>query len=95
MRFVSLRNSPGSRIVQSCKAQSLRSGATPAQLKKGNIMRNLKIEELESVAGGANPHLTTISITTNPGGVVNKSIDNNPNAETTTITYKTTGKPNR
>ena len=56
-------------------------------------MRNLSAEELTQVSGGANPHLTTISITTNPGGVVNKSIESNPNAETTTITYKTTGKP--
>ena len=56
-------------------------------------MRNLSTHELKAVAGGVNPHLTTISITTNPGGVVNKSADNNPNAITTTITYKTTGKP--
>jgi hypothetical protein len=56
-------------------------------------MRNLETSELTAVAGGINPHLTTISVTTNPGGVVNKSIDNNPNAITTTITYKTTGKP--
>jgi hypothetical protein len=58
-------------------------------------MRELNTTELSHVAGGANPHLTTISVTTNPGGVVNKSIDNNPNAVTTTITYKTTGKPAR
>ena len=58
-------------------------------------MRNLTNNELGFVAGGANPHLTTISITTNPGGVVNKSIESNPNAVTTTITYKTTGKPSR
>ena len=56
-------------------------------------MRNLETNELQAVSGGANPHLRTISITTNPGGVVNKSADNNPNAITTTITYKTTGKP--
>ncbi|HEX8640392.1 MAG TPA: hypothetical protein VF704_04470 [Allosphingosinicella sp.] len=56
-------------------------------------MRILNNDELTQVSGGANPHLTTISITTNPGGVVNKSIESNPNAETTTITYKTTGKP--
>ena len=56
-------------------------------------MRSLTNEELGFVGGAGNPHLTTISITTNPGGVVNKSIDNNPNAVTTTITYKTTGKP--
>jgi hypothetical protein len=56
-------------------------------------MRHLNSDELTLVSGGINPHLTTISITTNPGGVVNKSIDNNPNAVTTTITYKTTGKP--
>ena len=56
-------------------------------------MRELHNAELAQVAGGANPHLTTITVTTNPGGVVNKSIDNNPNAITTTITYKTTGKP--
>ena len=57
-------------------------------------MRQLNHEELNLVSGGVNPHLTTISVTTNPGGVVNKSIDNNPNAVTTTITFKTTGKPN-
>ena len=57
-------------------------------------MRILTTEELSAVAGGVNPHLTTITVTTNPGGVVNKSIDNNPNAVTTTITFKTTGKPN-
>lgn len=57
-------------------------------------MRTLTRTELTEVAGGVNPHLQTISITTNPGGVINKSIDNNPNAETTTITFKTTGKPN-
>ena len=56
-------------------------------------MRHLHNEELTLVSGGANPHLKTISVTTNPGGVVNKSADNNPNAITTTITYKTTGKP--
>ena len=56
-------------------------------------MRELHSAELGLVGGGVNPHLTTITVTTNPGGVVNKSIDNNPNAITTTITYKTTGKP--
>lgn len=56
-------------------------------------MRTLTNEELGFVGGAGNPHLKTISVTTNPGGVVNKSIDNNPNAVTTTITYKTTGKP--
>ena len=56
-------------------------------------MRNLTSNELTAVSGGANPHLTTISVTTNHGGVVNKSIASNPNAVTTTITYKTTGKP--
>ena len=56
-------------------------------------MRNLTSNELTAVSGGTNPHLTTISVTTNPGGVVNKSIASNPNAVTTTITYKTTGKP--
>ena len=56
-------------------------------------MRLLSNQEAGFVAGGANPHLTTVSVTTNPGGVVNKSADNNPNAITTTITYKTTGKP--
>ena len=56
-------------------------------------MRNLSTSELSSVSGGANPHLTTISVTTNPGGVVNKSSSKNPNAVTTTITFKTTGKP--
>ena len=57
------------------------------------IMRNLNQTELNAVAGGVNPHLKTVSVTTNPGGVVNKSSDSNPNAVTTTITYKTTGKP--
>jgi len=56
-------------------------------------MRTLTSNELTAVTGGANPHLTTISVTTNPGGVVNNSIRSNPNAITTTITYKTTGKP--
>jgi hypothetical protein len=56
-------------------------------------MRNLSTNEITSVSGGANPHLTTISVTTNPGGVVNKSSATNPNAITTTITFKTTGKP--
>ncbi|HEY0313531.1 MAG TPA: hypothetical protein VGC56_13665 [Allosphingosinicella sp.] len=56
-------------------------------------MRTLNANETAAVAGGANPHLTTISVTTNPGGVVNKSSASNPNAITTTITYKTTGKP--
>ena len=56
-------------------------------------MRNLSTNELTAVSGGANPHLVTVSVTTNTGGVVNKSADNNPNAITTTITYKTTGKP--
>jgi hypothetical protein len=56
-------------------------------------MRELRNEELSAVAGAGNPHLTTISVTTNPGGVVNKSSDSNPNAITTSITYKTTGKP--
>jgi bacteriocin-like protein len=58
-------------------------------------MRNLSTNELKAVSGGANPHLTTISVTTNPGGVVNKSSLTNPNAITTTITFKTTGKPVR
>ena len=52
-------------------------------------MRNLNNEELALVSGGANPHLVTV--TTNPGGVVNKSVLKNPN--TRTFTYKTTGKP--
>ena len=56
-------------------------------------MRELHSAELTHVSGGANPHLVTVSVTTNPGGVVNESVDNNPNALTTTITYKTTGKP--
>ena len=58
-------------------------------------MRALHTHELDYVAGGANPHLVTVSVTTNPGGVVNKSATSNPNAVTTTITYKTTGKPAR
>jgi hypothetical protein len=56
-------------------------------------MRVLNSSELAAVSGGTNPHLTTVSVTTNPGGVVNNSIKSNPNAITTTITYKTTGKP--
>jgi hypothetical protein len=56
-------------------------------------MRTLNQSELAVVSGGANPHLTTVSVTTNPGGVVNKSSATNPNAITTTITFKTTGKP--
>jgi hypothetical protein len=56
-------------------------------------MRILEDAELSQVSGGRNPHLVTVSVTTNPGGVVNKSIASNPNAITTTITYKTTGKP--
>jgi hypothetical protein len=52
-------------------------------------MRNLKTDELKAVSGGRNPHLVTV--TTNPGGVVNKSILKNPNTQT--FTYKTTGKP--
>ena len=58
-------------------------------------MRTLNQSELGHVSGGANPHLTTVSVTTNPGGVVNKSSATNPNAITTTITFKTTGKPTR
>lgn len=58
-------------------------------------MRTLNQSELAHVSGAGNPHLTTISVTTNPGGVVNKSSDTNPNAITTTITFKTTGKPSR
>ena len=57
-------------------------------------MRHLNSEELTRVGGGVNPHLKTISVTTNPGGVVNQSATRNPNAVTTTITFKTTGKPN-
>jgi hypothetical protein len=38
---------------------------------------------------GANPHLVTV--TTNPGGVVNKSVEKNPNTQT--FTFKTTGNP--
>jgi hypothetical protein len=64
-------------------------GARPEE----NEMRSLNTNELTAVSGGTNPHLTTISVTTNPGGVVNKSSNNNPNAITTTITFKTTGKP--
>jgi len=56
-------------------------------------MRILETGELTAVSGGINPHLVTVSVTKNPGGVVNKSILSNPNAVTTTITYKTTGKP--
>jgi len=52
-------------------------------------MRTLTKNECAAVAGAANPHLVTV--TTNPGGVVNKSIEKNPNTQT--FTYKTTGKP--
>jgi hypothetical protein len=55
--------------------------------------RELTNAELDHVSGGINPHLVTITVTTNPGGVVNPSIDSNPNTETQTITFKTTGKP--
>jgi hypothetical protein len=70
-------------------------GAPPGAETEEKNMRTLSQSELAHVSGGANPHLTTISVTTNPGGVVNKSADNNPNAITTTITFKTTGKPAR
>jgi hypothetical protein len=56
-------------------------------------MRDLMLNELSFVSGAGNPHLTTVSVTTNPGGVVNKSAGTNPNAITTTLTFKTTGKP--
>ena len=56
-------------------------------------MRNLNSNDLTAVSGGASKRLTTISVTTNPGGVVNASATKNPNAITTTITFKTTGKP--
>jgi hypothetical protein len=52
-------------------------------------MRTLNTNECAAVAGAGNPHLTTV--TTNPGGVVNKSVLSNPTTET--FTYKTTGKP--
>jgi hypothetical protein len=52
-------------------------------------MRELIKSELSLVSGAGNPHLVTV--TTNPGGVVNKSVLKNPNTET--FTYKTTGKP--
>jgi hypothetical protein len=52
-------------------------------------MRTLTEKECAAVAGAGNPHLVTV--TTNPGGVVNKSVLKNPNTET--LTYKTTGKP--
>ncbi len=35
-------------------------------------MRQLSKDELSFVSGGTNPHLTTVSVTTNPGGVVPK-----------------------
>lgn len=76
------------------KLRSIPRGAplSGARTEESN-MRNLTENELAAVSGAGNPHLKTISVTTNPGGVVNKSADNNPNAITTTITYKTTGKP--
>jgi hypothetical protein len=52
-------------------------------------MRDLTNSELKAVSGAGNPHLVTVS--TNPGGVSNKSTQKNPN--TVTYTYKTTGKP--
>jgi hypothetical protein len=52
-------------------------------------MRTLNQGELAHVSGGANPHLVTV--TTNPGGVVNKSVEKNANTQT--FTFKTTGKP--
>ncbi len=52
------------------------------------------MRKLTSVEAGAigvgNPHRTTTSMTTNPGGVTHKSATTEPSA----ITYKTTGKPN-
>jgi len=56
-------------------------------------MRILTAGERSAVSGGANPHLTTISVTTNPGGVINNSIRSNPNAVTTTLTFKAIGRP--
>ena len=58
-------------------------------------MRNLTSDELALVSGAGNPHLVTVTVTKNPGGVVNKSILSNPNTVTETLTYKTTGKPTR
>jgi hypothetical protein len=52
-------------------------------------MRNLSTSEMTTVSGGISPRLVTI--TTNPGGVVNKSGLKNPNTET--FTFKVTGKP--
>jgi bacteriocin-like protein len=52
-------------------------------------MRTLNQTELAHVSGGASPRLVTI--TTNPGGVVNKSAEKNPNTQT--FTFKVTGKP--
>jgi hypothetical protein len=52
-------------------------------------MRNLSTSEMTTVSGGISPRLVTI--TTNPGGVVNKSVLSNPNTET--FTFKVTGKP--
>jgi hypothetical protein len=57
-------------------------------------IRELTDADLDHVSGGINPHLVTITVETNPGGVVNNSVDHNPNTETQTITFKTTGKPN-
>lgn len=73
--------------------EGLRRAAHTCRRTREIRMRILKSGELTAVGGGASSRLTTISVTSNPGGVVNKSADNNPNAITTTITFKTTGKP--
>ena len=54
-------------------------------------MRSLNSEELQFVSGGANPHLK--SVTLNPGGVSGAGRSGTKNPNSTTITYKTTGKP--
>jgi hypothetical protein len=55
--------------------------------------QKLNKDQMDKITAGVNPHLTTVSVTTNPGGVVNSSCPGNPNCTTTTITFKTTGKP--
>lgn len=55
--------------------------------------KKLTAEQMDKITAGVNPHLETFSVTTNPGGVVNSSCGSNPNCVTTTVTFKTTGKP--
>ena len=77
-----LRGVESMRLSPDARFSAAREQRTPT-------MRTLTSNEIAHVAGGANPHLTVV--TTNPGGVVNKSALKNPNTQT--FTFKTTGKP--